>query len=314
MEFRHLRYFIGVAEELNFSRAARHLNVSQPPLTQAIQQLEEELEVRLFNRTSRRVELTEAGTFFLSRARSILAQVNRTKLELGLQSQVKKEVLRVGFTRSISVLPVAMKAFRLRFPDVHLELLPSVNRSAKDFLMDDEADMNIGEYLTPDSHLDSKLWADLRLLAVMPITHPLAKRDRIGIRDLRNQPLLLPGLANPMHMGREALRFCRESGHFEPNLLRHCDDSEVLFSLIASEAGVGIVHGFQLGGTHHGLKSASFRELTPVLKVGIAWRRDRISSALLGLVEELAVKLQPFTNVPGSVYFNKSLYLKTKLK
>ncbi len=212
----------------------------QPPLTQAIHQLEDELNVRLFNRTSRKVELTEAGNSLLARARSILAQVSRTAEDLRLQGEGKKEILRVGFARATTLLPDAMKAFRRRFPEVHLELLPSVNRSGRELLLDDEADVNIGAYLPPDGQLDSRFWAELKLAAVLPLSHTLAKRERISIRDLRDEPLLLPGSAQNLHA--ETLQFCRDTGDFEPKLLRYCDDPQVMLFLIASEAGVSITH------------------------------------------------------------------------
>jgi DNA-binding transcriptional LysR family regulator len=304
MELRHLRYFVAVAEHLNFSRAARRLNVSQPPLTQAIRHLEDELKVSLFTRTTRRVELTDAGNLFLSRARSILAQVTRTVLELGSNNPAKREILRVGITRALSILPAALKAFRKRFPNVHLELLPSVSRYPHDFLSDDEADLNIGAYLPPDGTLDSRLWADLSLMAVFPTSHPYAKRKQIGIGDLRSYPLLLPGLTIPFHMGREALQFCRETGRFEPQVVQHCDDIEVLLALIASEAGVGILHGVSLNKIRPGLAYVSFRERSPLLKMGVVWRRDRVCPALLGLIEELEATIRPMTkNILRSVHY-----------
>lgn len=97
MELRHLRYFVAIAEDLNFSKAARRLHVSQPPLTQAIQNLEKELGAKLFERTSRSVRLTDDGVFFLERARGILGQVTRAADDLRLRGSGKKEILRVGF-------------------------------------------------------------------------------------------------------------------------------------------------------------------------------------------------------------------------
>ncbi|GAT32527.1 DNA-binding transcriptional regulator, LysR family [Terrimicrobium sacchariphilum] len=298
MELRHLRYFVSVAEELSFLGAARRMNVSQPPLSQAIKELEEELGARLFNRTSRKVELTDAGLFLLSRARSILAQISRTGVELQLLQQ-KKEVLRIGFVRPISILPPSMKAFRSKFPDVHLTLVPSSNRNSRDFLTNDEADANIGAYLPPDAQIDSVLWAEMTLQAIVPDSHPLAGRAEVTMKDLADYPLLLPGLSNPTHMGREILQFCRQSRFFDPATTVHCDDLDVLLAMVESEAGIGIVHGLHLNrapGEHSPKKPGPWVPIlisgkTPPLQVGVMWRKDRVSPALSGLLEELESRL-----------------------
>ncbi len=324
MELRHLRYFIGVAEELSFSRAARRLNISQPPLTQAIQQLEEELEVRLLDRNSRRVELTEEGEIFLSRSRSVLAQLDRTMMELRSREK-SREVLRVGLARSMSILPEAMKTFRERFGDVRLELMPSVDRSARDFLTDDEADLNVGEYHPPNEQLNSRLWAEMRLLAIVPTSHALAGRKQIGIAELSDEPLLFPSLTKTTHMGREALRFCREAGHFEPRVIAHCDDMDVFLSLIASGAGIGISHGFHLNKSIReptGLVTPEFwcdvpfRERTPVFNVGAVWRRDRESEALLGLVEALESRIRVLArkDLPGRIHYFRESFARSVIR
>lgn len=298
MELRHLRYFVSVAEELSFLGAARRLNVSQPPLSQAIKELEEELHTRLFNRTSRKVELTDSGLFLLSRARSILAQISRTGAELQLLQQ-KKEVLRIGFVRPVSILPPSMKAFRSKFPDVHLTLVPSSNRNSRDFLSNDEADANIGAYVAPDAHIDSILWAEVSLQAIVPDSHPMASRTEVTMKDLAGYPLLLPGLSNPTHMGREILQFCRQSRFFDPATTVHCEDLDVLLAMVESEAGIGIVHGFHLNrtsGEPSQIQSGPWLPIlisgkTPSLQVGITWRRDRVSPALSGLIEDLEYRL-----------------------
>lgn len=298
MELRHLRYFVSVAEELSFLGAARRLNISQPPLSQAIKELEEELHTRLFNRTSRKVELTDSGLFLLSRARSILAQISRTGAELQLLQQ-KKQVLRIGFVRPVSILPPSMKAFRTKFPDVHLKLVPSSNRNSRDFLSNDEADANIGAYLSPDAQIDSILWAEISLLAIVPDSHPTAARTEVTMKDLAGYPLLLPGLSNPTHMGREILQFCRQSRFFDPANTVHCEDLDVLLAMVESEAGIGIIHGFHLNraaGEPSQKKSGSWTPIlisgrTPPLQVGIMWRKDRATPALSGLIEELESQL-----------------------
>lgn len=318
MELRHLRYFVSVAEELSFLGAARRLNISQPPLSQAIKELEEELHTRLFNRTSRKVELTDSGLFLLSRARSILAQISRTGAELQLLQQ-KKQVLRIGFVRPFSILPPSMKAFRTKFPDVHLKLVPSSNRNSRDFLSNDEADANIGAYLSPDAQIDSILWAEISLLAIVPDSHPMAARAEVTMKDLAGYPLLLPGLSNPTHMGREILQFCRQSRFFDPANTIHCEDLDVLLAMVESEAGIGIIHGFHLNraaGEPSQKKSDSWTPVlisgkTPPLQVGIMWRQDRATPALSGLIEELESQLGQVAKAwdahPGPPSFRRAI-------
>ncbi|MCX7635948.1 MAG: LysR family transcriptional regulator, partial [Syntrophales bacterium] len=122
MELRHLHYFIAVAEELHFGRAARRLNISQPPLSQQIKQLEEELSLRLFERTRRRVTLTPAGVAFLEEARRIIAMTEEAVRRTVRADRGETGQLSVGFIGSAnySILPRAIRAFRRCYPDVQL--------------------------------------------------------------------------------------------------------------------------------------------------------------------------------------------------
>ena len=140
MELRHLRYFIAVAEELHFGRAAQALGISQPPLSQQIQALEQEVGARLFERTNRRVELSEAGRLFLAEARLVLAQVDKAadvarRAQLGLLGELK-----IGFTSSApfnSSIPQVIFAFRQAFPAVHLALQEMSSKEVAEALVDE---------------------------------------------------------------------------------------------------------------------------------------------------------------------------------
>ncbi len=144
MELRHLRYFIAVAEELHFGRAAQQLGISQPPLSQQIQALEQELGARLFERTNRRVELSEAGRLFLEEARQVLAQVEKAadvarRAQLGELGEMK-----IGFTSSApftSKIPKAIHAFRQRFPAVHLNLKEMSSRDIAEAVFDESIEV-----------------------------------------------------------------------------------------------------------------------------------------------------------------------------
>src|SRR5689334_5740766 len=124
MELRHLRYFLAVAEELHFGRAATRLGIAQPPLSQQIRQLEQELGATLLNRTKRRVELTPAGRAFLEHTRQILAETERAKRVARRAGRGEIGRLAIGFVSSadLDVLPRVLRAWRERFPDVEVEL------------------------------------------------------------------------------------------------------------------------------------------------------------------------------------------------
>ncbi|WP_287810556.1 LysR family transcriptional regulator, partial [Pseudomonas sp.] len=146
MELRHLRYFIAVAEELHFGRAAEVLGISQPPLSQQIQALEQEVGARLFERTNRRVALSEAGRLFLEEARLVLAQVDKAanvarRAQLGELGEMK-----IGFTSSApfnSGIPKAIYAFRQAFPAVHLNLEEMSSKGVADALVDETIEVGL---------------------------------------------------------------------------------------------------------------------------------------------------------------------------
>ena len=307
MDIRHLRYFVAVAEELSFTRAARRLHISQPPLTHTIRHLEEELGQLLLRRNSRHVEVTDAGAALLERARSIIAQVSR--LSQDLRSSKEPAPIRVGFARANIFLPSAMQAFRDKFPGIRIELTPSVSRSHRDLLLDDEVDLNIGEYFPPDEQLDSLFWAEVKFAALLPRAHPQSHKSKVSVRDLRGQPLFLPSLSPLSQLGHLALQFCRNVGQFEPEKIQHCEGADVLAALIASGAGVGIVPGvFPSNELTSLVHIVPFRERAPSFKGGIVWRRDRHSSALQGLIDELDNQARTIAvDQPGIIRFRRSL-------
>ncbi len=183
MELRHLRYFIAVAEELHFGRAAQVLGISQPPLSQQIQALEQEVGARLFERTNRRVELSEAGRLFLQEARLVLAQVDKAadvarRAQLGELGELK-----IGFTSSApfnSTIPQAIFSFRQRFPAVHLNLREMSSTMVADALVDESIEVGIMRPLgLPDSLSVVELMRE-PLVAVLSSKHPLAQGSEGG--------------------------------------------------------------------------------------------------------------------------------------
>ncbi len=183
MELRHLRYFIAVAEELHFGRAAQALGISQPPLSQQIQTLEQELGTRLFERTNRRVELSESGRLFLDEARLVLAQVDKAT-DVARRAQLGEiGELKIGFTSSApftSSIPQAIFAFRQAYPDVHLTLTEITSQEVAAGLEDKTIQVGIMRPLAlPDSLVVFELLSE-PLVAIMRADHPLAAVSEEG--------------------------------------------------------------------------------------------------------------------------------------
>lgn len=191
IELRHLRYFVAVAEELHFGRAAR-LNISQPPLSQQIQILEQQTGARLFARTNRSVSLTAAGKQFLADSRQILAQVDEAAARAARLHHGETGELRIGFTSSapfIKAVSDTLSMFRQRLPDVHI--LTRETNTREQIVPLSEGALDLG--LLRNTQLpDTTAWERVLrepLLAMVPANHPLARQPSVnggaGARALR---------------------------------------------------------------------------------------------------------------------------------
>jgi DNA-binding transcriptional LysR family regulator len=221
-ELRHLRYFVAVAEELNFSRAARRLRMAQPPLSVAIRQLEQELGVRLFRRSSREVALTEAGAAFLNGARRTLAEADAAVGAAQRAAAGEQGTLRLAHNWSsrFQTLPVLGQAFRARHPDVELlteEMRPNRIPAA---LRSSAIDVAVALFPEIAGELAYRCIRRERVVAVLSIDHPLATERAIPLAALANEYLLFPREAAP-RLHDFYVNLCRRAG-FEP---RHGNES-----------------------------------------------------------------------------------------
>ena len=193
IELRHLRYFIAVAEELHFGRAAARLNISQPPLSQQIQILEQQVGARLLARTNRSVSLTAAGKQFLADSRQVLSLVNDAaaraeRLHLGETGE-----LRLGFTSSapfISAVSHTLSTFRRHYPDVHIQTREINTR--EQIVPLNEGSLDLG--LMRNTQLpDTLAWEVILrepLMAMIPRDHPLAAQPSVTLTELAQEPFV----------------------------------------------------------------------------------------------------------------------------
>lgn len=242
MNLRHLQFFVVLAEELNFSRAAQRLHVAQPALSQQIRALEARLGAQLVDRRSRPLRLTDAGHYFCAEARQILASYEQATLgarEIGLG---KRGWLGVGFTRSAmySVLPPALRAFHRAYPDIELKLFEMLTEEQADALREQRIHVGIGRQALAVDGCASLLLLRERLMVVLPPDHPLAAKKTLRITQLADFALVL----YPKHPNAQFSRFVeslyRDAG-FAPHVAYQAYEIQTAIALVAAGLGVTFV-------------------------------------------------------------------------
>lgn len=194
MELRHMRHFVAVAEELNFSRAARRLNMAQPPLSQSIKRLEEDLGLTLFVRTGKGVELTKSGEVFLREARSCLRYGDLAQ-KLARRENVIRPEVRVSFTVATiyRLLPNLLVGYRDRFPNVGVHLFEKPSPTQIEPLLDGDCDVAfISNHTRGMDACETLVVERARVVAVIPASWPLAQQPSVTLAELAERPFILP--------------------------------------------------------------------------------------------------------------------------
>ncbi|HEY0488939.1 MAG TPA: LysR family transcriptional regulator [Telluria sp.] len=245
MELRHLRYFIAVAEELHFTRAAERLHIGQPPLSQAIQALEADVGAQLFARTKRSVRLTEAGKLFLADARRILALSEQAAETARRADRGEAGELRVGFTFSTPLTPffaAVINRYRSAYPHVRLTLLEMATLRQLDGLS--QRTLDLGFIRPPErSPAEELKLTPMRqdpLVAVLPTTGPLARKKTIAMRDLEGMPFVMypPGAGTGIYP--QIFKLCRDAG-FVPDVALEAGEASTIIGLVAAGCGVSLL-------------------------------------------------------------------------
>lgn len=247
MELRQLRYFVAVAEDLSFSRAAERLHVSQPPLSMQIKALEEELGAQLFNRTRRRVELTEAGAILLGSARKALSELRRAAEVVALSAKGEAGVLRLGFTGSVPMLeifPRLIGRFRARYPEIRVELAHMSTATQLRALIEEELDIGI---LRPPYYFQAgpslivrRIWRD-KLKVFLPAGHPAAAQTGpLSLAEIGQETFVSvsPGIGCGMH--DHFMTLCSEAG-FAPRVGQHARELGAVLGLVSAGIGIAVL-------------------------------------------------------------------------
>ena len=277
MELRHLRYFIAVAEELHFTRAAERLGIKQPPLSLQICQLEHELGAPLFHRLTRGVELTDTGAFLLIEARQILDQVERTKAEV--QSRARGETGRIhlgfaGATYFQPLVPAVIRAYRERYPSVVLSPEQSNTPQLVAGLRSGEIDIAfVRPPVSDDEGLAVEFLVEEPMLIVVPASHPHAGHHAMPLEALARETLILfprsigPGLYDAV------IASCQRAG-FSPKLGQEAPQISSIVHMVAAGFGVSIVPQSIKQIRAEGVAYLPIEGDAPYAPIGLAYRSD----------------------------------------
>lgn len=242
MELRQLRYFVAVAQEQNFTRAARRLNIAQPPLSRQTRQLEHETGVLLIERGLRPVRLTEAGKLFYDQAVQALDHVERMVEMTRRLAAAARPRIGIGFVSSTlyGYLPEVIRRYRVERPEVEISLLELTSLEQIPALKEGRIDVGFGRIPHGDPQVDRVLMRNEPLLAALPATHPLAARADLRLADLAHLPLVVYPKAPRPSYADQVLALYRACG-LRPPLVHEVKELQTALGLVAAESGVALV-------------------------------------------------------------------------
>ena len=280
IELRHLRYFVAVAQTLHFGRAAEHLGITQPVLSDQIRRLETLLGVQLLHRTKRVVQLTEPGRIFLADVLQVLAQTDTAIATVRRAAQGKFGKLAIGYTGPAlyTVLPEIVRTFRDRNPNVELTLHENCTPQQEAALLAN--DIQVGFLHPPiDAPVNQQTVFEETLVVALPENHPLTEQSSLSINDLANESFILfPRTVGP-HLYSQILFLCTQAG-FKPRVVQEVTPQPTMVGLVAAGIGVAFVATSMQKISRPGVVYRNLQEETPILQLAMAWKDDQKSPVL----------------------------------
>ncbi len=297
MDNRQLQIFHAVVSEGSFTAAARRLHMAQPAVSIAVRKLEEELQVQLFSRAERRIQLTAEGGALLRHTERILEQFQQARLELAELRGLAAGAVRLGTSAMMGAyfFPPLIAGFRRRYPQIRVEISGEGTRRARQLILDGEIDMGIVNMADVPSELEAHLLVREEVVACVPPGHPFTQSRAIGMDEFTRQPLIV---YREGYYLREMIESLSQAAGVVPNLAVETNLLRLMISLVCQGQGVGFCLKRVIE-QESGLRGVSFRE--PLfLDLGIAWKRkhylSRANRAFVAYVLE-ALGQSPLENV-----------------
>jgi DNA-binding transcriptional LysR family regulator len=288
VELRHLSYFVAVAEELSFTRAAERLGIAQSPVSEQLKKLERELGVELFERTTRSVKLTDVGRTFYEEAAALLDASKRAAENARLAGSGKLGRLALAFTGSATyeLMPQLVNAYSQRFPNVTLDVRSEMLTPAQvEGLL--AGSISVG-LLRPPVSAEGLVVEVLRhepLIVLLPVTHPLASHVEVDLADLRDQPFISYPSRPPSSVYQAVVAVCKQAG-FHPQVRQEVPETSSLVALVAAGLGVSLapasVRHLRINGvTHRPLRG----QPNATIPLAVAYRAGTVPPVVRGYLE-----------------------------
>jgi DNA-binding transcriptional LysR family regulator len=291
VELRQLRYFVAVGEEQHYGRAAQHLRVAQPALSRQIQNLEEKIGFKLFERLPRGVRITEAGKLFLDDSLRILREINDSIARAKRIASGQSGTLRIGFNQSMSfngIVPDSLRLFRERVPDA--ELQPTPLTSAEQFAAVRSGSLDLGYVFTMgniDRELAQLQVGAVKLLLAVPKGHQLTKSKRLPLRDLIDFPFIwFPRRTSPVFFDH-LMDECARGGLKAPRIFRETTGETTILSLVACGVGVAFISSASRWQCPPSVTLLTVTDLNLRLPFALIWRKDNNSPLLAKFVADV---------------------------
>jgi DNA-binding transcriptional LysR family regulator len=293
IELRHLRYFVAVAQELNFGRAAKRLKITQPSLSRQIQKLEQELAVKLFERLPSQIQLTRTGELFLVEAQQILAKVEQGIKIIQRANRGEIGQLKIGFQGSAvyDLIPNSIRAFRSSFPNVDVIIQLMGTKEQISALENNQLDLGFVVPPIDNSKLIVETILQEPVIVVLPENHPLAHKTEITIADLGDEPLILASRDRGCGLFEQIFNLYYQAD-LRPNIIYAAREMQVMLGFVAAGMGISLLPAYVQSLQRLGVVYRSLKPHAPVVELAIAYQNNNYQPTLQAFLA--IVKQQSF--------------------
>jgi DNA-binding transcriptional LysR family regulator len=291
LEFRHLTYFLAVAEELHFRKAAEKLFISQPGLSRQIKQMEELLQAKLFLRNNKKVELTPAGHYLKGRAEDIFKQLRETKRELQQIGDGDTGELRIGFLGSAmqNVIPRLLVSVKEKYPKIRTSLEERSNLEQVDAILKDELDIGFVRLDRVPAELQMQTVFEDTFSLVLPESYPMLTREYNGMERFSEDDFILFSQEYSPYYYDTIMGICADAG-FKPKVSHKSVHAHTIFKLVENKLGIAIVPTALQSGFQMRVKFIELKNLKQRAKLSVIWKKENANPVLKNCMDLLLAR------------------------